>query len=85
MAFCRREKRVLVTLDVGFADIRSYPSAEGPCCLVFRLARLDREGVLSALQRVLPLLKKESVSEAIWVIDEWRVRIRTGRNGGQMI
>ena len=79
MDACRREGRALVTLDLGFADIRAYPPAAGPGCLVVRLARQDRNGVLCAIRRVLPLLRKRTVSGAIWVIDEWRVRIREAR------
>jgi predicted nuclease of predicted toxin-antitoxin system len=78
MDVCRRENRTLVTLDIGFADIRAYPPAEGAGCLVFRLARLDKEGVLSAPQRILPALRKETAAGSIWVIDEWWVRIRSG-------
>jgi predicted nuclease of predicted toxin-antitoxin system len=80
MERCRREKRALVTLDVGLGDIRTYPPSDGPGCLVIRLARLDQNGVLDAIRRILPLLKTRTVTGTIWVIDEWRVRIReTGR------
>jgi len=78
--FCRREKRVLVTLDVGMGDIRTYPPGTWPGCLLIRLARLDQNSVIDAIRRILPLLKTRKVTGAIWVIDEWRVRIReTGR------
>ncbi|MBM4249391.1 MAG: hypothetical protein FJ149_08165 [Euryarchaeota archaeon] len=76
MEVCRREGRALVTLDLGFSGIRAYPPAAGPGCLVVRLARQDRGSVLCAIRSVLPLLKKRTVSGAIRVIDEWRVRIR---------
>ena len=76
---CRREKRVLVTLDVGLGDIRTHPRADGPGCIVLRLARLDRYGVLAAIQRILPLLQERSVTGNIWVIDERRVRMREVR------
>ena len=81
MELCRREKRALVTLDVGLGDIRTYPPGEGPGCLVIRLARLDRNSVLDAIQRILPLLKTRTVTGSTWVIDEWRVRVRAGNPG----
>jgi predicted nuclease of predicted toxin-antitoxin system len=37
---CRNEGRALVTLDLGFADIRAYPPAAYPGIVVLRLARL---------------------------------------------
>jgi predicted nuclease of predicted toxin-antitoxin system len=36
-AACREEGRVLVTLDVDFGDIRSYPPRECPGIVVLRL------------------------------------------------
>ncbi len=79
MDLCRREKRALVTPDVGLGDIRSYPPGDGPGCLVVRLARLDRNNALEAVRRILPLLRNRTVAGAIWVIDGWRARIRETR------
>ena len=36
-ALCQRESRILVTLDMDFADIRAYPPAEFPGLVVLRL------------------------------------------------
>ena len=35
-ALCQRESRVLVTLDMDFADIGAYPPAESPGLIVLR-------------------------------------------------
>ena len=50
---CRREQRVLITLDAGFADIRAYPPAEYSGVVVFRLAYLDKEHILRTASRSL--------------------------------
>ena len=42
------EERMLVTLDVGFADIRRYPPGEGPGILVIR-AHQQRPPVIEAI------------------------------------
>jgi predicted nuclease of predicted toxin-antitoxin system len=34
---CKREDRALITLDLGFADIRAYPPADYSGLVVFRL------------------------------------------------
>jgi predicted nuclease of predicted toxin-antitoxin system len=47
---CQREGRVLVTLDLDFADIRTYPPSHYPGFVVLRLSRQDKAGVL----RVMP-------------------------------
>ena len=39
---CKSEGRILVTLDLDFADIRTYPPEEHPGLIVLRLVRQDR-------------------------------------------
>jgi predicted nuclease of predicted toxin-antitoxin system len=36
---CQEESRILVTLDLDFADIRAYPPSEFPGFVVLRLKR----------------------------------------------
>jgi len=72
---CRSEDRALVTLDTDFADIRSYPPAEHPGLVVLRTARQDRESVLAALERVVPLLRREQLAGRLWIVEERRVRV----------
>ena len=36
---CRWEQRALITFDLDFADVRSYPPEEHPGLVVLRLAR----------------------------------------------
>ena len=38
---CAAEKRILVTLDLDFADVRSYGSSDAPRIIVMRLPRQD--------------------------------------------
>ena len=40
---CQQEHRILITLDLDFADIRHYPPALYFGLIVLRLARQDRE------------------------------------------
>jgi len=74
--FCKTEGRVLVTLDLGFADIRAYPPEEGPGCIVLRLRHQDRSRIVEALHRIMPLTGREILKNRLWIVDEKRVRIR---------
>jgi predicted nuclease of predicted toxin-antitoxin system len=76
---CCREQRVLVSLDVDFADLRTYPPEEYAGLVVLRLKRQDRESVLEALGRVLHLFGTEPVEGCLWIVSGERVRIRGGR------
>jgi predicted nuclease of predicted toxin-antitoxin system len=75
-AACQHERRAIVTLNLDFADIRLYPPAAYAGILVFRLARLDKPRILSALGRLIPVLDQEPLAGKLWIVDESRVRIR---------
>ena len=48
---CQREGRVLVTLDLDFANIRAYPPAEFAGIVVLRSKRQDKHAVLALVHR----------------------------------
>ena len=73
---CRKEGRVLVTLDLDFADIRTYPPEECRGLIVLRLVRQDRATQLETVGRIVPLLEREPLDKHLWVVDEHNVRIR---------
>ncbi len=75
-AVCLHEGRVVVTLDLDFADIRAYPPADYAGIIVFRLTLLDKFHVLSVLQRLLPVLKREPLVGKLWIVEETSVRVR---------
>lgn len=75
-AVCRQEQRVLVTLDLGFADIRTYPPREYCGLLVLRLKQQDKLHVIGAIERLLPMLETESLARRLWIVEEQRIRIR---------
>ena len=74
---CQHEGRVVVTLDLDFSDIRTYPPANYPGIIVLRLSRLDKHRVLSAVHRLLPTLSQEPLGGKLWIVDETTVRIRS--------
>lgn len=76
LAACRQESRVLVTLDLDFADVRRSSTEADAGVIVLRLARQSREHVLSVFERVLRLLPAEPLTGQLWIADESAVRIR---------
>ena len=73
---CQRESRVLVTLDMDFADIRNYPPAEFPGLIVLRLRQQDKPYVLDVLTRLVQVIRREPLEGHLWIVGESRVRIR---------
>ena len=56
---CKSEGRVFVTLDLDFADTRTYPPDEHPDLIVLRLARQDKPHVLDVFRRMLKAVGDE--------------------------
>jgi len=76
-ALCQAENRILVTLDMDFADIRAYPPSGFPGLIVLRLRRHDKLHVLRVFTRTLALLLEDPlVKGCLWIVEEDRVRIR---------
>ncbi len=74
---CRQENRVLVTLDLDFADIRSYPPNEYPGLIVLRSRWQDRPHILGLLRKILVHLGEEPLEGHLWIVEEDRIRIRS--------
>ena len=77
-AICQAEERIIVSLDVDFANVRTYAPHDFPGILVLRLKRQDTPGVLLALKRAVRLLRFEPIEGRLWIVEEDRVRIREG-------
>ncbi len=75
-AVCQQEGRVVVTLDLDFADIRAYPPNDYAGIIVLRLTLLDKFHVLSILERLLPVLEREPLAGKLWIVEETSVRVR---------
>jgi len=75
---CQSERRALVTLDLGFADIRTYPPERFTGLIVLRLNQQSRRHVLAVLPRVLELLKTEPLEGRLWIVDKQSLRVREG-------
>lgn len=73
---CRAERRTLVTLDLGFSDIRAYPPEEYHGLIVLRPSAQAIPRVLGLVYRFILLLDREPLSGHLWIVDENRVRIR---------
>jgi predicted nuclease of predicted toxin-antitoxin system len=74
----RHENRAILTLDVGFADIRLYPPREYPGIVVLRLPRQDKPFVLRVCERLVGPLAKEPLTGRLWIVEVDRIRVRSG-------
>jgi len=72
------EARVLVTLDLDFANIRAYPPSEYAGIIVLRSKRQDKHSVLALIQRVALVLANRVPAGELWIVEPDRIRFRTG-------
>jgi predicted nuclease of predicted toxin-antitoxin system len=75
---CRQEQRAIVTLDLDFANIRTYPPENFSGLIVLRVVSQSRPHVLEVLSPILKLLKREPLSGHLWIVSEAGVRVRSG-------
>lgn len=75
-AVCERERRVLLTLDLGFADIRQYQPGQGPGAIVLRPHQESITAILALLDQALSFADTESPVGQLWVVEPGQVRVR---------
>jgi predicted nuclease of predicted toxin-antitoxin system len=73
---CRRESRVLVTLDLDFTDIRLHPVGSHAGIWVLRSSSQSIAAILALLRGALAALETEGCDNRLWIIERNRVRIR---------
>jgi predicted nuclease of predicted toxin-antitoxin system len=74
----RSEGRILVTLDLDFANIRAYPPGEHAGIIVLRIKHQDKPTVLVHLRRLATALARRNPTGELWIVDGNRIRFRQG-------
>lgn len=72
---CRIEQRALISLDLDFADIRSYPPEKHPGLIVLRLGSQNKNHILAVFERTIDLIGREPIAGRLWIVSEGGVRI----------
>ena len=73
---CLVEKRVLLTFDIDFANIRTYPPKGFGGIVVFRLSTQEKAHFIEVLKKLLVVLESTSPARQLWIVEEDRIRIR---------
>lgn len=74
---CLAESRVLITLDIGFGDIRSYPPRDHTGMIVLRPRQQDKLSVLALANRLITALRDHAIDRELWIVDDRKIRIRS--------
>jgi len=74
----RSESRILMTLDLDFANIRAYPPDQHAGIIVLRLDTRDNATVVSYVRRIAAALERRSPVGELWIVQKDRIRFRHG-------
>ena len=74
-ALCRTEKRCLVTVDLGFAQILDYPPQEYAGLVVLRHPRPTLAGMRDLVRLLAVAVERESPVGKLWIVEPGRLRI----------
>lgn len=66
-----------MTLDTGFADIRTYPPQAYSGLVVLRLPRQYKAFVLEICQRLVGQFTREPLAGRLWIVEADRIRVRS--------
>ena len=73
----RLETRVLVTLDLDFANIHAYPPGKHAGIVVLR-PKVQDKGTVVDYVRILAVIKHRSPEGELWIVQRDRIRFREG-------
>ena len=74
----RSEGRILVTLDLDFANIRAHPPGEHTGIVVLRVKHQDKPTLLVHVRRWAMALACRNPSGELWILSGNRIRFRQG-------
>jgi len=76
IAVCQQEQRVLITLDLDFADIKTYPPKDYAGIIVLRVYKQDKPYLISFFQKLIPAIGQHPLEGHLWIVEEGKIRIR---------
>ena len=74
----REEGRILITLDLDFANPLVYPPAATPGIIVLRSKVQDKLTLMALLGRLVRVLNQRSPEQQLWIVEADRIRFRGG-------
>jgi hypothetical protein len=68
----------MITLDLDFADIRTYPPVRYPGIVVLRPGTQNKLHLIDLFKSFIAVLDREPLPGYLWVVDESGIRFRGG-------
>ena len=71
------ENRILLTLDLDFANILNYPTKGHPGIIILRVKIQNPPSIVAALRRFMRQVTPNQLRRNLVIVDEFRYRIRS--------
>ena len=72
---CKQENRILLTLDLDFADITAYPPGDSHGTVVLRPPNQSVPAIRQLIEKFLRGAMSESPGRSLWIVEHGRIRI----------
>jgi len=76
LAYAVAHKRVLITIDMDFRNIRHYPPKSHTGIIVLKIRPRTTDDVHAALKHLLQSTREEKLSKSLVIVDHNKYRIR---------
>jgi predicted nuclease of predicted toxin-antitoxin system len=73
---CRQENRALISFDLDFANIRTYPPSQFSGLVVLRLSNQSHPAAEPAIRRMLAIMPDTRLAGWLWIVEDHQIRIR---------
>jgi hypothetical protein len=73
---CQAERRILVTFDIDFADLRTYPPESGCGTIVLRPSVQAARHVAQLVYLLAQTLAVSDPRGQLWIVEDDRMRVR---------
>jgi predicted nuclease of predicted toxin-antitoxin system len=80
---CRKDGRVVMTLDLDFSNPLRFPPAATEGIVVLRVPRPLLPVIRATLQSVLPMLKTQPLKGKLWIVEPGRIRVYDPTDGSE--
>lgn len=78
IAICKKEKRLLITLDNDFSNIIVYPPEKFEGIIILRVENQSKKAIMTLINKLLPFITFNAgdIGGQLWIVEEDRIRIR---------
>jgi len=72
----KKEKRLLITLDLDFSNIISYSPKTHPGIIVVRLHSPNRKKIIAAIEQFVKTINAAEIAKALIILEDTEYRIK---------